>query len=468
MAALPSHVEPTADSDSGLAERPANTSCAHSVKVFFVGQAIAFLVGCTGLFSQLLATNGVDIPTVQNALNYLCLSFALLVHAGKSGWRLRLSSPWWAYAIVAFFDLEANYAVTKAYQCTDITSIMLLDCMTIPTCFILSRIFLKAQFRCIHYVGIALCLTGIAIIIVSDTVFAKPEYFGDMSLVSDGPSTSVSFDVTTASSGIIMTTNGTTPMPTPAFCLDSRLVGDALCLAGSIMYGVSNVAQEKIVKEKPIAEFLGMLGLFGFAFSCVQVALLERQELESLDWLQTDNLLYLLGFAVSLTCMYILTSAFLRMADSTFFNISLLFSDFWAVVVSWALFHTLPQWLYFVAVPFVIAGCIVYSLKRVIFGSSGGGTPYQTLRPANGSGDVASAAETGPPPPSRKSRSASRRSPLTSRPVEVGNVVAETTLFGSSRGSTAGQEAASAYTYRDDSTSSSGGSNDNRDVFRQI
>ena len=55
---------------------------------------------------------------------------------------------------------------------------------------------------------------------------------------------------------------------------------------------MANVAQEFIVKEKPIAEFLGMLGVFGFVLSVAQIALLERQELASLDWLTTYNVLY--------------------------------------------------------------------------------------------------------------------------------------------------------------------------------
>ena len=270
------------DAGNGAATSPATKkSCRQAMTKFAVGQTIAFLVGCTGLFSQLLATNGVDVPTVQNALNYFCLSFALLVHAGRNGWRFRLTSPWWAYAIVAFCDLEANYMVTKAYQCTDITSIMLLDCMTIPTCFVLSRIFLKAKFQGIHYGGIALCVVGIALIIVSDTVFAQPGYFGDTSLLGAGNATVAA--ALNAGSGSTTTTEGggakvydtyvsddrwgpgvagsgpafsannvttnasstTGPVPpdTPAFCLGSRLVGDALCLAGSVMYGVSNVAQ---------------------------------------------------------------------------------------------------------------------------------------------------------------------------------------------------------------------------------
>lgn len=325
--------------------------CHQAVKKFAVGQVLALLIGFTGLFSQLLARNGIDMPTTQNALNYFFLSFSLILHAAKNKWKFpQLSSPLWTYAVVALLDLEANYMVVKAYQCTDITSIMLLDCMTIPTCFILSKLFLKAQYSFSHYLGIVLCLIGIVIILISDTAFTT------------NTNTSMEFEFTTP-----ILSNMTTVNPIAAFCLDTKVVGDVLCLSGSVLYAVSNVAQESIVKDHSITEFLGFLGLFGFIFSIVQIAALEHQELASQDWQTTENIGYLLGFAASLLSMYILTSVFLRMADSTFFNISLLFSDIWAIIAGYVIFHTIPQWLYFVAAPFVVAGCIVYSSRKVTF-----------------------------------------------------------------------------------------------------
>jgi solute carrier family 35 protein F1/2 len=354
--------------------------CCHTLKTVLLGQTLAMLIGCTGLFATLLALDGVDMPTVQLSINYLCLSFALLVHAARNGWRIpELSVPWWGYALIALLDLEANYLVTKAYQCTDITSVMLLDCMTIPTCFVLSKIFLRARFVCTHYAGMALCVVGIALIVVSDTAFGSDgnnasAVYINLSASSPSPGTpassvwSAAAPTTGGLATISVGPNATPPAALPAFCLDSKVVGDVMCLAGSVLYAVSNVVQESIVKKKPIAEFLGMLGVFGFGISVVQIALFERQELGSLDWLDGDNAFYIVGFGVALTSMYVLTSVFLRVADSTFFNISLLFSDVWAVVVTWVLFHTLPQWLYFVAAPFVVSGCVVYSLTTVHYG----------------------------------------------------------------------------------------------------
>lgn len=53
--------------------------------------------------------------------------------------------PWWRYALLALCDVEANYFVVKAYEYTSITSVMLIDCFTIPCVMILSCVFLKAK-----------------------------------------------------------------------------------------------------------------------------------------------------------------------------------------------------------------------------------------------------------------------------------------------------------------------------------
>lgn len=56
-------------------------------------------------------------------------------------------APWWRYALLALVDVEANYLVVTAYQYTTITSVMLLDCFTIPSSMVLSHFFLQAKVR---------------------------------------------------------------------------------------------------------------------------------------------------------------------------------------------------------------------------------------------------------------------------------------------------------------------------------
>ena len=51
----------------------------------------------------------------------------------------------------------------------------------------------------------------------------------------------------------------------------SPLLGDLLCLIGSFLYAVSNVAQEFLVKNHTVTEYLGLLGVFGSVVSATQL-----------------------------------------------------------------------------------------------------------------------------------------------------------------------------------------------------
>jgi solute carrier family 35, member F1/2 len=127
--------------------------------------------------------------------------------------------------------VEGNYFSVKAYQYTNITSVMLLDCFTIPCVMLLSKLFLHAkvrrfrsqrcsrcpvqlsvrilQFKLRHAVGIVLCLAGLCALVASDVDDAG----------GGGHSRS------------------------------EVILGDALCLIASLFYSVSNVGQEAVVKR---------------------------------------------------------------------------------------------------------------------------------------------------------------------------------------------------------------------------
>lgn len=58
--------------------------------------------------------------------------------------------------------------VVKAYQYTSITSIMLLDCWTIPCVLFLTWFFLKTQYRFKKLVGVLICVAGLVVVVFSD------------------------------------------------------------------------------------------------------------------------------------------------------------------------------------------------------------------------------------------------------------------------------------------------------------
>jgi solute carrier family 35 protein F1/2 len=154
-----------------------------------------------------------------------------------------------------------------------------------------------------------------------------------------------------------------------------RWKGDMLCLAGASLYAVSNVAQEASIKGGDRVEFLGMLGVFGTAINGAQLLVLELGTLREIQW--TGSIVGLIiGFALCLFAMYILTSHFLTEGDATLFNLSMLTSDLWAVLVGVLLFGQGLSWLYFIALAILVSGIVLYNsaeLKQTIPAPRGAG-----------------------------------------------------------------------------------------------
>ena len=166
--------------------------------------------------------------------------------------------------IVAFIDAEANFLVVKAYEYTTILSIMLCDAMCIPAVVVISLLFLHSKFNWRHYTAVFLCLFGLAIMIVHDWRKSANE--------------------------------GT-----------HRVIGDAMALGAAIMYAISNICQEVLVKHDDWKEFLGMVGIGGSVVTLVQLLIVERTTLVTMDW-SISVVLLLLGYVGCLVGMYVITA----------------------------------------------------------------------------------------------------------------------------------------------------------------
>jgi len=65
-------------------------------------------------------------------------------------------------------DVEANFLVVLAFQYTDLSSVMLLDCWAIPCVMMISHFWLGHRFVRLHFIGAGLCVLGIVIIVIVD------------------------------------------------------------------------------------------------------------------------------------------------------------------------------------------------------------------------------------------------------------------------------------------------------------
>lgn len=60
------------------------------------------------------------------------------------------------------------WTVVKAYQYTSLTSVMLLDCWSIPCVMLLTWIFLKTKYRYKKITGVIVCIAGLVLVVFSD------------------------------------------------------------------------------------------------------------------------------------------------------------------------------------------------------------------------------------------------------------------------------------------------------------
>ncbi|CAN6448900.1 unnamed protein product [Victoria cruziana] len=127
-----------------------------------------------------------------------------------------------------------------------------------------------------------------------------------------------------------------------------------------MLYGISNVSEEFLVKNADRVELMAMLGTFGALISACQITILERHELQSIHW-TTGAVLPFVGFALAMFLFYTLVPILLKISGSTMLNLSLLSSDMWAVLIRIFAYQEQVDWMYFLAFFMVAVGLIVYS-----------------------------------------------------------------------------------------------------------
>ncbi|XP_038705339.1 solute carrier family 35 member F1-like isoform X2 [Tripterygium wilfordii] len=281
-----------------------------------LGQFLSLLITSTGFSSSELAKKGINAPTSQSFLNYVLLA---IVYGGIMLYRRQaLKAKWYYYILLALVDVEANFLVVKAYQYTSITSVMLLDCWSIPSVMLLTWIFLSTKYRFKKITGVVVCVAGLVMVVFSDV------HAGDRA-------------------------GGSNPRK-----------GDFLVIAGATLYAISNVSEEFFVKTADRVELMSFLGFFGAIVSAVQIAILERNELSSIHW-SAGAAVPFFGFAGAMFLFYSLVPLLLKSNGSTMLNLSLLTSDMWAVVIRIFAYHEKVDWMYFVAFAAVAIGLVIYS-----------------------------------------------------------------------------------------------------------
>ncbi|RZC76220.1 hypothetical protein C5167_000316 [Papaver somniferum] len=275
--------------------------------VLFLGQLVSTNLAVNSFTSSLLANHSVNAPLTQVLLCYTLL--ALVYTPIVLYRRQKLAVPWYWYLLLGFIDVQGNLCVVKAYRYSSITSVMLLDCWTTPWAMILTWIFIGTRYSICQFFGAAICMAGLCLVVFSDSVGG-------------------------ASGG------------------KHPLLGDGLVIAG--------LGMEYCVKKKDLVEVLSMLGIFGMLVSICQICLMEKNNLEAIRW--SPEIISLFGsFMVSAFVFYSTIPYVLKLGGAVLFNLSLLTSDVWGVMIRVFVFHQNIQWLYYVSFITVGVGLVIYS-----------------------------------------------------------------------------------------------------------
>ncbi|XP_077396558.1 solute carrier family 35 member F2-like isoform X2 [Festucalex cinctus] len=290
-------MSPDATDPPALRSGPAwirEASTRRLARTLALGQVLAALVCGTAVSSQYLSSAfRVDAPLLQSVLHYALLGAAytpaLLCRTGSESVFQIGRRRWLQYSVLGLVDVEANYAVVKAYQYTTLTSIQLLDCFVIPVVMFLSWWLLKTRYRPVHYVSVCICLLGVGAMVGADLLAGR-----------DQGSTS------------------------------NMLLGDGLVLLSAALYGLSNVWQEYAVKNRSRLEFLGMLGLFGTLISSVQMVVLELHQVSAIHWSWQVAVLFA-AFACCMFGLYSLMPVVMKESSAAAVNLSMLTADIFSI-----------------------------------------------------------------------------------------------------------------------------------------
>ncbi|BAS94270.1 uncharacterized protein [Oryza sativa Japonica Group] len=256
----------------------------------FLGQLVSFSMAVCSFITSQISSLGADAPFTQSFLSYLLLALVygpVLLHRQR-----KFLMPWYWYLALAFIDVQGNCLAIKAYHYSYITSVNLLNCWTITWVMILTRFALGTRYSLWQFVGAGTCMTGLALVLLSDSNYS------DVQDESKRP-----------------------------------LLGDALIIVATFCFAFSNVGEEYCVKNKDRIEFVAMLGIFGMLVTGIQLSLFERKNIETINWWSPTMIGLFIGFAVASLVFSSIAPFVLKMSGATMFNLSLLTTDVWAVAI---------------------------------------------------------------------------------------------------------------------------------------
>ncbi|VDO03687.1 unnamed protein product [Rodentolepis nana] len=362
---VPDDVSKSFDSciDLTLTKRPLRSRILHHLRrlalPIALGQLLSALIATTAIASNFLANFGVSLPLVQNLPHYLllaviygivsCTRFWSNPHENSHSLSGKLvkffKTRGWQYFIAGTIDVHANWAMVSAYAFTNLTSVQLLDCITIPTSMLLSRFCLKTRYKWMHIVGVIICVIGSASMVGADYLAASIKG---------------------------TTENSTTGGSGNSQHISSVLLGDFLVIAGAIGYGISNVYQEFLVRKYGMIDYLSFASLSATIWTVIYCSTLERNAIiEAIrvhDPAKLPSIVgCFVGFTLAMFLLYTIMPMALSKTNAVLVNLSLLTSDLYALLIGIYLFGNNFHPLYLASFAAIMIGVFLFASRDPIF-----------------------------------------------------------------------------------------------------
>ncbi|KAI9752653.1 MAG: ferrochelatase hem15 [Chaenotheca gracillima] len=297
-------------------------------QVMLLGQVLALCITGTNTFTSLLSAGDWSVPAFQTFINYVCLnvvysSYTIYRYGFKKYAKL-LFRDGWRYFILSFLDVEGNYFTVLAYRYTTILSAQLINFWAIVVVVVISFFFLHVRYRKLQLLGILLACAGMGVLLASDHITGS----------NGGPAA-------------------------------DALKGDLFALVGATFYGMSNVAEEYLVSQRPLYEVVGQIGFWGMLINGTQAGIFDRGSFQSANWRPAVGG-YLTGYTCCLFIFYTGAPLMFRLASAAFFNISLLTGNFWGVIIGVKVFDYNIHFMYPIAFVLIMLGLLVYFVGKKI------------------------------------------------------------------------------------------------------
>ncbi len=308
-------------------------------------------------FTAAIKRNDLMDSETLNLWPFQCLSFQ------------KLHSPWYFYALIAFLDVQANYVVILSFRYTSLINSNILTSLGVISVMVTSYFFLKRRFRIHHYIGSCFCILGASMILSSDAI--QSSLISPLGVVVDEDVGNLDLITSPAATVDDYEANQSTKW---------HIWGDIMAIVSAMLFGLNDTLAELSIQNSTGTEYLAMMGVFGFIFSCCESWLLEHDEIMyfisllkrrffgstmGMDDVEVDidlaAILYVwVWYIICFWFFYTLASYFLSQSNATLMNLSLLSVNFYTVLFSIVVKGLIPTPLFIVSAMVIILGVWLY------------------------------------------------------------------------------------------------------------